>query len=197
MDPLVLAAQLTIRQFHPYDRVYYGEDKYRSGKRFYLSGVHACYRRLNSKWGFKIFTSEKQRDGNYETHMILLKEGLGPKMGLKFNATTKNKQKVYGFITEHCPKVFREAIQEGLLSYQKASRFREIVNSKYPRIDDIHNGNCAMLSDGRMVVIDVSFNYVENGEVKENYDDFNEKAGRWYGNGSSHKLEELISSGLT
>ena len=194
-DPLVLAARLIVRQLHPYDRVYIGECDWGKGsKQCYAKGVHAAYRQLNSKWGMKIFTSKRQRDGNYDTHMILLRDGLGPYMGEKFSATARGGQRVYGFIMEHCPKVFgKVAGYGGTLSYRDIDDFFAKVKDRH-QISDLHNGNCAITADGRKVVIDVSFNYVRNGEILEDHNDFGNTAGYWNGSGNSHKLENFVGS---
>jgi hypothetical protein len=147
---LVMQAQIAFRAFRPHGRVDIGN---RAVRQVFPTGVHAAYVQLNTRWGAKVFATPRLRDGNHRRQKELSQKGIAPKVGKKFTAKTPAGNPLYGFITEHVARVYAR----GGFTQEEKNRIHDVMHAGYRAgIDDLHNNNIGMTSDGRALVIDVS-----------------------------------------
>lgn len=146
MTNLIYRAKLMVRCFN-FNACF-------DGRYVYASGVHAKYRRLDSKWGMKFFADKGHRDWTYRVHLILAKHGFGPEMGPKFTSVNENGIVVHGYLIEHV-KVLSYADN---WDYDVRKEFTNKVKAILPRdvqLTDLHSDNIGWKGE-KHVIIDCS-----------------------------------------
>jgi hypothetical protein len=149
---LMLRVRATVAMFRTDDRVSVGNIDYKVFER----GVHARYRRLDSKWGMKFFAFEEQRDETFSWHQLLFDRGIGPEVDHKFTAKCANGRKVYGYLTEHAMTTL--AHYQGKDKWDMQDKAEVVAGHGYRLgLEDLHDNNMGIMEDGRILIIDCSF----------------------------------------
>jgi len=165
---LRLLAETAFMGYCPGARIMWSHGKDLRNIAVFQCGVHAAYVRLNRKWGAKVFKTATQRDENYNLQNNLEEHGLAPLLGEKFSAVTPGGTRIYGFITEH-------VIIVNNLNVDERERLRRRVDDVIRQaqdlgINDLHDNNIGLNSEGIIVVLDVScnaFNYDEFYQLED------------------------------
>ena len=148
----------------------------------YQSGVSAKFLRLDSKWGIKLYKSERERNYTYRLQKIASKQGLAPQVRDVLCLEIDDKM-YYGYLTECVTETALERwINENDLPELKIMNRDERGDAYYDagsmlddsqeftdltlnmeesgfQVCDMHAANVGWLPDGRLVCIDFDCSY--------------------------------------
>ena len=138
----------------------------------YAYGCDAMFLRINKNWGFKLFSTEKDRDKNYDRQNLAHEHGAAPAVGEKMFVTLPDNNSYYGFITECIVETYYDRhisefdmykdkeyanseLEEQMFRDDEYNNLMEILDDTTGSFD-MHCQNVGYMPDGRMVAIDFS-----------------------------------------